>query len=187
VSPATDVCAKPHRQGANHTLASGMSAVLEAILAQRKLINDVEHRSRGGEPREALYRTAFEMVERAALADAQKLVADPATPAAQKKRAQEIVEVVTTSLKQSVRVEQHLLAMAAGWTCKHCSEDVPQGAFVTGVQAGRAAIRVDIVCKACGQRSPTTGAGVKVFDTHFGPLVSSTWNPEVHGFSWDRR
>ncbi|MDP2340754.1 MAG: hypothetical protein Q8O67_07345 [Deltaproteobacteria bacterium] len=161
-------------------------AVLGELSAQRKLISDLETSSTSP-PGPALYRTALDLVEKRATAAARAVVADPKTPAATRQAAKAYVDDVEARAKTQVRVEDHLLAIAKGWTCASCKEDVVDGLAVSLLSAGRSGLRVELVCANCQKRSPPTKDGLKHFDRVFGPLVSSSWNPEAHGLLWDRR
>jgi hypothetical protein len=161
------------------------TTLLEAIAAQQALVRDVEQR--GPPPGPALYRSAFDVLVDAALASARRAAVDPAATPALKSAAATFAQTAEAHARARVRVDDHLLALARGWECRSCHDDVPRAAFVSGVVAGRSGLRVDIVCKSCGQRSPATASGMQHFDRVFGALVGPEWNPEVHGFGWDRR
>lgn len=160
------------------------SSLWTVIAAQRALVRDAEGRGAAGA---ALYRTAFDVVEQAALADAKRTLADPRASPELRSLAADFVERTETALKTAMRVDEHLLALARGWECRTCQGEVPRAAAVSGIMGGRAAVKLAIICQACGQSTPATTEGHKHFDQVFGPLVSPTWNPEAHGFLWDRR
>ncbi|MBM4282998.1 MAG: hypothetical protein FJ137_20335 [Deltaproteobacteria bacterium] len=164
---------------------TALASLLAAIAAQRALVSDAERR--GPPPGSALYRSAFALVDDAALAAARRVAADPAAPAPLKTAAGAFARDAEEAACRRVHVAEHLLSLARGWQCRACHEDVPQAAFLAHVAGGASRVRVDIVCKACGQRSAATGAGQAHFDRVFGPLVDERWNPEAHGFQWDRR
>jgi hypothetical protein len=161
------------------------TTLLDAIAAQQALVRDVEQR--GPPPGPALYRSAFDVLVEAALASARRAAVDPSATPALKSAAAIFAQAAEAHARASVRVDDHLLALARDWECRSCHEDVPRGAFVSGVVAGRSGLRVDIVCKSCGQRSPAATSGMHHFDRVFGSLVGPDWNPEAHGFAWDRR
>jgi hypothetical protein len=162
----------------------GPSSLWSVIAAQRALVHDAEQRGVAGP---ALYRTAFELVEAAVLADAQRVAADARTPPHEREAAAAFVTATESARARGVRVDDQLLALARGWECRACHGEVPKAAALTGVTGGRAAIKLALDCRACGARTPATDEGHTQFDRIFGPLVATTWNPESHGFLWDRR
>ncbi len=159
--------------------------LLQVIAGQQQLVRDVEQR--GPPPGPALYRSALDLVAAAAVAAARRAGTDPTATPTLKAAVATFVREAEARARADVRVDDHLLALARAWECRACHEDVPRGAFVSGVVAGRSGLRVDIVCKACGQRSPAAASGTQHFDRVFGPLVGPDWNPEANGFGWDRR
>jgi hypothetical protein len=161
-------------------------AVLGELSAQRKLLGELEASSTSP-PGPALYRTALDLIEKRATAGARALVADPKTPPTTKQAARAYVDDVEARARSQVRVADHLLAIARDWSCPSCKEDVVDACAVSLVSAGRSGLRVELVCANCKRRSPPAKEGLKVFDRLFGPLVSSSWNPEAHGLLWDRR
>jgi hypothetical protein len=168
------------------TVDAALIAVLAELTAQRTMVRDVESQA-ATPPGPALYRTALDVVEKRATAVARSLVADKAVDAATRSAAKVYLDGVEARRVHDARIEDHLLAIAAGWSCPHCKEDVVDACAVSLVSAGLSGMRVELVCGNCQKRSPPTPAGRKHFDVTFGAEVSPTWNPERHGLRWDHR
>jgi hypothetical protein len=87
-----------------------------------------------------------------------------------------------------LRIEDHLGALTAGWTCPHCGIDVAMTLHVSRVRGGRSAVVVDVVCAHCNQRSPLPAPLQRSFDRLYGPLIGqsgTSFSPELHGLRWD--
>ena len=160
------------------------TTLLEVLAEQRAVLLDAAARGVDGV---ALYRAAFDVVERAALADARSRLAHGSRGDVERGALLQFVARTEASQREGVRVDEHLLQLAQGWRCASCASDVPQGIAITGVAGGRAAVKLEVVCRACGAQSRASDAGHTHFDRVFGPLVTTSWNPTRHGFVWDRR
>lgn len=167
------------------TPAAALDAILELTLGQLDLLRDAA--SRPDVDRAALTRTAFEMTLKGMRAAAAKAAADPTLPAEARARMEAFITAANDYEKGAVRVGQHLIAISAGWQCPQCKTDVARTAALSGVAAGKGFVKLELVCAECGARSVPTPQGRKVFEEKFGHLVAAGWNPEVHGFQWDRR
>lgn len=165
--------------------AAALDAILELTTAQLAILRDAA--SRPDVDQAALTRTAFEMTLKGMRAAATKAVADASLPAESRARLEAFVAAANSYEKGAVRLGQHLIAISAGWQCPQCQSDVARSAALSGVAAGKGFVKIELVCAECGARSVPTPQGRKVFEEKFGHLVAAGWNPEVHGFLWDRK
>jgi hypothetical protein len=102
-----------------------------------------------------------------------------------KARIRELVRAQEIYARATEPVQQHLDALAEGWTCRACPSKKASGAAVSGVRAG--AIRVELICARCRTASPLTSAGKEWFRSIFRDVISPSWNPRANGFEWDER
>lgn len=99
--------------------------------------------------------------------------------------------VLSTEVPSStsrLRVDDHLGALVAGWTCPHCALDIARTLHVSRVLGGRNAAVVDVVCANCSRRSPLPSAQWRAFDRLFGPFIGQSgagFRPDAHGLQWD--
>lgn len=164
---------------------SALEAVLELATGQLALLRDAA--SRPDVDRAGLTRTAFDMVIKGMRAAAVQAARDPSLGAESRARLDAFVRAANDWERGAVPLSHHLIAMSAGWQCPQCSSDVARTAALSGVAQGKGFVRLELVCGECGARSVPTAAGRKVFEEQFGHLVAAGWNPEAHGFLWDRR
>jgi hypothetical protein len=97
--------------------------------------------------------------------------------------AQSFVDKAAALEQGSLDVHNHLIELSQGWECAACGADVVKEAAVGGVRAET--YQVELVCAACGERSPLTGPGHKLFTKLFGSRLTPTWNPRANGFLWN--
>jgi hypothetical protein len=135
----------------------------------------------------ALEATTLELLLRAIAGAAHKRAQEPATPEPEREALAALARLVQERAASTVQLSSHLIEMTADWTCAHCGADVAEGATLSSVDKGLAFLRLDVVCASCGERSRPGATGRAVFDARFGHLVKPGWNPEAHGFVWDRR
>jgi len=78
----------------------------------------------------------------------------------------------------SIDVRMHLIELSRDWRCTQCRSDVADKAVLTS----KTPLTADLVCRACGTRTPLAPQGTARLLELFGPLESSTWDPASNGF-----
>lgn len=87
--------------------------------------------------------------------------------------------------RRTVDVHEHLPALARGWACGACKKTAAKDAAVSGVRGASAS--VELVCRACGAKTPLTREGKQHLKEIFGAAMTPAWNPAANGFLWDGR
>lgn len=170
---------------AKPTPGSALDAILEVTAGQLALLTDAAKRpdvDQGG-----VSRTALAMMLKGVRASVAPLRTDASLAPEARARIERVIGAVDAWERASAALGHHLIAIAEGWQCRACGSDVARTAAVSGVKLGPTLVKLELVCAECGARSMPTAKGRKVFEQHFGHLVVDGWNPEVNGFSWDRR
>jgi hypothetical protein len=161
--------------------AHALRNIVKAASLQLSLIEDASQR-----PDVAwaeLSQQALELLLRAVASEADKVVDDEAFAGEAREELKSFVGRLAAHRKQAVSVQEHLIELAAEWRCAPCGADVARAVRLSAVKQGKPTVAV--VCKACGQASPASRKGVRLFYVYFGELVSPAWNPTVNGFLWD--
>lgn len=87
--------------------------------------------------------------------------------------------------RRTIDVHEHLPALARGWACAACKKTSAKDAAASGVRSANAT--VELVCKACGAKTPLTREGKQHLKEIFGAAMTPAWNPTANGFLWDGR
>jgi len=128
-------------------------------------------------------RHAFELVLKAMAAEARGLSAESELADPDRQALQGFLKKAEAFDRGSVDVHSHIIELSEDWACKDCGADVAAEAAVSGVRAET--YQVELICQACGERSPLAGKGYKRFQKIFGALIAPTWNPRANGFIWN--
>jgi hypothetical protein len=160
--------------------------LLDTAQKQLDLLSDAMARL-GGAPPE-LYRQVHTVMTQSTVAVAHALVQNASVAPSLRSQCEAFSARAAAFQASSIRVQDHLIELAADWACGACKADVPKGATLSGVKGGPAAIRVELVCRACGKMTLLGTQGRKSLHKLFGHLFTNPqWNAEANGFLWDHR
>ena len=105
-------------------------------------------------------------------------------PGPLQERAKTLADRIAAYKARTVDVRLHLIALSQDWRCAACGKNVVSAAAVVS----QSPLAAELVCRACGARTPLTPSGEARLQELFGPLAAKgRWNPALNGFASGRK